>query len=340
VHREPIAADGAATLSHVSTCRVFITGGGGYVGRNLARHLLDKNVGVVGMVRNDQAAEGLRRRGAEVFWGDILGDGMVDAMRGCDALVHAAADTDHGVGTPRQTAVNVEGTRRVLDAARDAGITRVVHLSSDSVLADGNPLVNVDEIAPMPRRPAGNYSRTKAQAEAIALAAAGPDFSVMALRPRMVWGRDDTTGLRMLTEMARSGKLVWIDGGNYLTSTTHIANLCHAIDCALRQGASGEVYFIDDGAPVQFRAFVSAMLETQAIAPPTKIVPRALIRTMVAIGDLLHTVSRGRIVPPLTLQAFAASAIENTLNITKAERELGYEPIITREEGLEELRTQ
>ncbi|KKB81282.1 epimerase [Devosia soli] len=318
--------------------RVFITGAAGYVGRNLARHFLENGVAVVAMVRSETSAERLKQLGAEIFVGDILHAEMAGAMSGCDGLVHAAADTDHGVATARQTAINVEGTRRVIAAARQASVRRVVHLSSDSVLADGSPLINVDETIPMPRRPAGHYSRTKAQAETIALSAATSDFAVIALRPRMVWGRDDTTGLRMLVDMAQLGKLAWIGGGTYLTSTTHIANLCHAVEYALRRGTSAEVYFVSDGAPVQFRAFVSALLETQGIAPPTKTVPRAIIRTMAVTGELLHTATAGRIAPPLTLQAFAASAIENTVNIRKAERDLAYRPIVSREEGLAELR--
>jgi len=340
MHRHPLAAPGAATPLHAQTQKVFITGAAGYVGRNLARHFLARNVAVVAMVRNHNAGESLRQRGAQIVEGDIRNADMASAMEGCDALVHTAADTDHGIGTERQTQTNVEGTRRVIAAADKAGIRRVVHLSSESVLADGRPLVNVDETAPVPRRPAGNYSRTKQQAEAIALGATRDDFSVMALRPRMVWGRDDTTGLRMLSEMARTGKLAWIGGGTYRTSTTHIANLCHAIECALRQGCGGEVYFVSDGEPVQFRAFVSAMLESQGIVPPTKTVPRAMIRAIAEIGEHLCALSGGRIEPPLTRQAFAASAIENTLNITKAERDLAYSPIMSRQEGLDELSRQ
>ncbi len=69
----------------------------------------------------------------------------------------------------------------------------------------------------------------------------------MAVRPRFVWGRDDTTALPALVEAARSGQTAWIEGGDYLTSTTHIDNLCHGVDLALRLGQGGEVYFLADG---------------------------------------------------------------------------------------------
>lgn len=166
--------------------------------------------------------------------------------------------------------MNEDGTRAVLDAARAAGICKVIHLSTESVLATGKPLVNVDETMPMPQKPAGGYSRTKAAAERLALAANGPDFSIVVLRPRFVWGRDDTTALPALTQAVKSGRFAWISGGTYLTSTTHIANLCRAVELALGRGHGGQVYFISDGAPVPFRNFVSALVETQGLAVPER----------------------------------------------------------------------
>jgi nucleoside-diphosphate-sugar epimerase len=69
-------------------------------------------------------------------------------MQGCDRLIHAAADTTHGFGNAQQAQVNVEGTRRVLEAARAAGVRRAVHISTDSVLIAGKPLIGVEEDFP------------------------------------------------------------------------------------------------------------------------------------------------------------------------------------------------
>jgi nucleoside-diphosphate-sugar epimerase len=271
--------------------------------------------------------------------GNILTSGLDVGMAGCDALIHAAADTDHGPVTQKQRHVNEEGTKAVMEAARSAGIRKVIHLSTESVLATGRPLVNVDESVPLPEKPAGGYSRSKGTAERFALAASIPEFPVVVLRPRFVWGRDDTTALPVLMEAVRSGKFAWIGGGTYLTSTTHIANLCSAVELALVNGRGGGAYFISDGAPVEFRTFISALLETQGLVVPDKSVPRAVVRTVAAVGELLGLISGGRIVPPLTLQSYATSAVEVSLNIDKARRELGYAPVISRKEGLAELRT-
>lgn len=333
-----IAAPAAATDEHAPSKRIFLTGGSGYVGRNLIRHFVARGADVVALVRSQQSEESVRALGAIPCRGDILGDGLATAMSGCDSLIHAAADTDHGPATASQQRVNEDGTRAVMQAARAAGIRRAIHISTESVLATGRPLVDVDESTPLPERPAGGYSRSKAAAERIALASNSAQLNVVVLRPRFVWGRDDTTALPALTEAARSGKLAWIGGGTYVTSTTHIANLCSAVELALAKGRGGEVYFISDGAPVVFRTFVSALLETQGLVPPEKSIPRPVVRAIAAIGDLLAAISMGRIHPPLTLQSYATSAVEISLNTGKAVRELGYKPLISREQGLEELR--
>lgn len=334
---DPSAAAIAAMPSRARPRRVFLTGAAGYVGRNLAALFLRNGVEVVALTRTSEAAARLQALGAQPVQGDILDPGIAASMAGCDALVHTAADTDHGHGGSGQMRTNAAGTENILRAARAAGVSRVVHLSTESVLSDGRPLRNVDESRAYPARPAGSYSRSKIAAERIALSMASAEFEVVVLRPRFVWGRDDTTALPALVQAARDGSLAWIDGGGYLTSTTHIDNLCHGVDLALRRGRSGEVYFLSDGEPVVFRSFISALLETQGVPAPDKTVPRPLVRAVAALGDLIGIVSRGRKAVPLTLQSFAASAVEVSLDIGKSRRELGYAPLVSIADGLANL---
>ncbi|WP_432381960.1 NAD-dependent epimerase/dehydratase family protein [Duganella sp. P38] len=318
--------------------RIFITGGSGYVGRNLIRHLVARGDSVVALARSAQAAATVTALGATAHHGDLRQPGLSGAMCGCDILIHAAADTNHGWGTEAQRQTNLDGTRHVFASARAAGVQQVIHISTESVLLDGQPLRNATEDQAFPHKPAGAYSRTKAEAERIALSYANEAMSVVVLRPRFVWGRDDTTALPQLSAAAREGKLAWIDGGGYRTSTTHIANLCAGVDKALQHGRNGQVYFITDGEPVVFREFITRLLATQGITAPDKSVPRALLGKIAAIGDLLAAISRGRIKPPITRQEYATMAVEVTLDIGKARKELGYAPVMSADAGLAELR--
>jgi nucleoside-diphosphate-sugar epimerase len=316
---------------------LFLTGGSGYVGRNLIRHLVAQGIEVTALARSAQAVEVVRALGATPCHADLLDPGLAGAMAGCRTLVHAAADTSHGRGNADQQRVNVEGTAHLFAAAKAAGIGRAIHISTESVLLDGRPLIAATEQHPLPRRFPGAYSRSKAQAETIALSHASNELHVVCVRPRFVWGRDDTTALPVLVAAARSGQLAWIDGGHYLTSTTHIANLCTGVERAMRYGGNGEIYFITDDAPMPFRTFVSRLLATQGIDAPEKAVPRWLVRTIATIGDALAAATGGRVHLPVSRQDLATMAVEVTLDIGKARRELGYAPVIGLDEGMREL---
>ena len=98
----------------------------------------------------------------------------------------------------------VIGTERLLDAARQAGVRRLVHVSTESVLAEGNPLVNVDEAAPYPEHPLPRYPLTKQLAERRVRAANGDGLETVVIRPRLIWGDNDTS---LLPQLAESGYL-------------------------------------------------------------------------------------------------------------------------------------
>ena len=125
-----------------------------------------------------------------------------------------------------------------------------------------------------------------------------------------------------------------------MTSTAHIGNVCAGVALALNKGGRGEIYFITDGTPVQFRTFMTRLLETQGIAPPTKSVPRWLMQGVVTIGEFLAALSGGRITPPVSRQEFATVGGEVTLDISKARDQLGYHPVITIDEGMAELKAR
>src|SRR5262249_38533218 len=158
--------------------------------------------------------------------------------------------------------VTVRGTENMLDHARRAGVRRFVHVGTEAVLVDGEPIVMADERKPLPKKPIGLYPRTKAEAERRVLQANGQTnqgrLEASVTRPRFIWGKGDTTLLPKLIEGAQAGVLRWVDGGNYLTSTCHIDNVCEGLVKAAEHGRPGEVYFLTDGKPVEFRWMISA----------------------------------------------------------------------------------
>lgn len=190
--------------------RVLVTGGTSLIARATMERLISRGHAVTTMQRRP----GNPPAGVIEALGDIANEVALNrAVVGQEAVIHVAAKVDL-VGSWREfERVNVVGTRRVLTAARAAGVTRFVHVSSPSVAHGGGSLVGAGADAADPTITRGHYATTKAIAERAALAAAGPDFAVVAVRPHLVWGPGDTQLVGRIIDRARSGRLATVGSG-------------------------------------------------------------------------------------------------------------------------------
>ena len=316
----------------------FVTGGSGFIGGALVRRLVADGWIVRALARSEASAEVVRARGAEPVRGDLDDvSAMAGGAAGCEVAFHCAAHLGDWGSRADFERGNVAGTRNVLAAARQAGVRRFVHAGTEAVLLAGQPLVAVDERAPLRFDSRALYSSTKARAEEAVIEANQNGLQTVVVRPRFVWGRGDTTLLPIMTEMVRSGRFAWIGGGRQRTSTTHVDNVVHGLLLGAERGAPGGVYFVTDGEPVVFRDFVTRLLATQGVTPPGRSLPTPVASAVAAASEtawrLLPLPGR----PPLTRFAVWVSALETTIDITRARTELGYAPVMTIEHGLEEL---
>lgn len=303
------------------------------MGKHLIEVLVGKGVEVRALARSEQAAIAVRGAGAEPVRGDLDAvPQMAEGMDGCDVVFHSAAKADEHGPMKDFVAANVTGTENTIAAAKKAQVGRFVHVSTEAVLADGKPLVRADETRPYPKKPVGAYAITKGEAERMVIAATNPAFDAVVIRPRFIWGRGDTSLLPKLTEAVRLGKFAWIGDGHYLTSTCHVTNCCEGAILAAKKGVGGEVYFLTDGEPVDFREFLTKYLATQGVnASKSLPVPRWIAKAAaVATGWLPR--------PPVTKTALALMGQEMTVSDAKARRELGYVGAVTRELGLLDMR--
>jgi nucleoside-diphosphate-sugar epimerase len=317
----------------------FVTGGSGFIGGRLIQRLRADGHTVRALARSEQAAERIRSRGGEPIPGDLTDvAAMTGGAAGCELAFHAAAMLGDWGKREEFERSNVRGTQNVLQACADAGVRRFVHVGTEAALMAGQPLIGVDESAPLRPNSPALYSSTKAQAERLVLAANRDGFQTVVVRPRFVWGRGDTTLLPALVDMVRRGRFAWIAGGRHLTATTHVDNTVEGLMLGAQRGRGGQAYFVTDGDPVVFREFVTELLHTQGVDPPSRSLPRPLAAALAAGGEASWRLAPlpGR--PPLTRFAYWVSSQECTIRIDKARNELGYEPVTDRPRGLAELR--
>jgi nucleoside-diphosphate-sugar epimerase len=313
----------------------FVTGGSGFVGGALIERLRREGWEVRALARSETAAERVRSLGAEPVMGD-LENLHVD---GCEVAFHAAAKVED-FGDPAEfDRVNVRGTQNVVDACTAAGVRRLVHVGTEAALMAGQPLVGVDEDAPLRPDSPVLYSSSKAKAEQLVRDANGGGLETVVVRPRFVWGKGDTTLLPALVELVRSGRFRWVGGGRQLTATAHIDNTVEGLWLAATAAPAGGVYFVTDGEPVVFREFLTALLGTQGVTIPDKTVPAGVAGAAAAAAERVWRLLKRPGSPPLTRFAVWVSSQECTIDIARAERELGYRPVTSREEGLAALRS-
>jgi len=316
----------------------FVTGGSGFVGRNLLRRLRTEGVAARALARSKGSADAVAATGAEAVQGDLDdAAALADGMRGCDVVFHCAAYVEDWDPEGVAWGINVDGTQRVLDAARAAGVRRVVHCGTEAVLADGHAIVGADEDRPYPEHPVGVYPTTKGEAERRVRAANGNGLETVVVRPRFVWGGDDTTLLPRFVELAKGGNPVWMGDGTHLTSTTHVDNAVHGLWLASHNGAAGGVWFVKDEGDLEVREFMTALLATQGVTPGKGHVPVWVARLVALGGAAAWSVLPipGR--PMLTPTAVALMGVEVTVKDDRARKELGYAPVITREQGFAAL---
>lgn len=308
--------------------KALVTGASGFLGNALARRLKAR-----GFSRSEAV-------GVDWVKGDVADAAAIKAaVKGCDVVFHTAARVGLWGSYEDFRRANVEGTRNVLDACREAGVRRLVFTGSPSVVFDGGDVSGWDESAPYASRYDSHYSRTKALSEELALTA--PGVEAVSLRPHLIWGPGDRHIAPRLIERAKQGKLRRISGKDCLVDTTYIDDCVEAHILAASAPAAtvaGRAYFISQGDPRPLWTIINGILDAAGLPPVTKSVPYPAALAAACVLEGVWKLARLQSEPRLTRFLVKQLSTAHWFDISAAKRDLGYAPKVSIEEGLRRLK--
>ena len=314
--------------------KVLVTGATGFLGKYVVKELVAEGYFVRAFGRNKAVGQSLVSDQVEFFKGDLSSKQAVEeACRGVEMVVHAGALST--VWGPWESfyQANVLGTQHVLEASRTNKIKRLVYVSSPSIYAAPKDQIGIKEEDAPTENHLNNYIKSKILSEN--LFPAYPDVPSIILRPRGLFGVGDTSILPRVLKLSQKIGIPLIKEGKQLMDMTCVENVALAIALALKADrAEGQVYNITNGEPTPFKELIEEALQGLGLPIRYKKLPAFLLGGLASSLEVLYRVLPLKGEPPLTRYTYYLLRYSQTLDISKAREELGYEPRISIKEGI------
>ena len=310
----------------------LVTGATGFVGSAVARALAARGHRLRLLVRRGSDRRNLDGMEAELAEGDLTRpEGFADAMRGCRALFHVAADYRLWVPDPAtMMQANVEGTRRLMLAALEAGVERIVYCSSVAALGLIGDGTVADETTPVHEHAViGIYKRSKYRAEQEVLRLVHErGLPAVIVNPSTPVGPRDIkptpTGL-MIADAAAGRMPAYVETG---LNIVHVDDVAEGHALAYERGVIGERYILG-GEDMLLRDLFAAVSEAAGVRPPRIRLSQSVLWPVALASEWA---SRGfGIEPRVTREMLAMSRKKMFFSSDKARAALGYAPRPARE---------
>lgn len=325
--------------------RILITGVTGFIGSHLAKRLAEKGKEIRCLVRRSSseiALDYLNRLGAELTYGDLLDkeslNGIVD---GVDIVFHLGGGGRVGMSKEICYKINVDGTRNLLDACLEHGsIKKFIHVSTCAVMGDIKGSKPVDETYPYnPSNIA--YSKAKTEAEKIALSYKDK-IPVIVVRfpgvigPPLIEEDADSIGgvtpALMIFSSIKNGQWRHVGDGKNLVHIFYMDDAIHGLELAAKNGKIGETYIIGDNQSVKMEEMVETATRILNVDAPKGHVPVPIARFFALLFELRAKIFGGT--PSMSREMVTGFIANMNFDISKAKRELNYEPKVDLEEGM------
>jgi len=306
----------------------FVTGATGFVGSHVARVLAEQGADLRLLVRSTSDLRNIEDLKAERMTGDLRDPAALKkAVSGCDAVFHVAADYRLWVRDPDEMyRSNVEGTRAILEAARESGVRRVVYTSSVATMgfnSNGHP---ADESSPVSlANMIGHYKRSKFMAEEVAIEAGRSGMDVVVVNPTTPVGERDikpTPTGRIVVDFLKRKFPAYVDTGLNLVDVTECAR-GHV--SAMEKGRSGERYILG-GENLTLKQILDKLAVITGLPSPRIRVPYVVALATGVVDQVVTGYIRNR-EPRATIDAVRMGRKKMFVSSSKAERDLGWKNV-------------
>jgi nucleoside-diphosphate-sugar epimerase len=259
-----------------------------------------------------------------------------------DTVFHVAAKAGVGGSYQEYFNANFLATKNLMEGCKSYGIQRFVYTSTPSVVFNNQNIRNGNESLPYLKTPISPYAFTKARAEQLVLESHRPrEFQTLAIRPHLVWGKEDPHLLPKVITRHRQKRLRIIGVGKNKMDLTHVSNVAHAHICAYRSlkrdsSFGGKPYFIGQNEPVELWPWLNDLFKGLKMSPLNKSIS---FRNAYILGWFLEKiwgVSRLTSDPPMTRFVASQLAHDHWFSSSSAKKDLHYEPVINMKDAMED----
>jgi nucleoside-diphosphate-sugar epimerase len=308
--------------------KVFVTGGTGFIGSHVIRKLRARGDDVKALVRSPEKGKALAEIGCVLVEGSLSDETAIrDGMRGCDAVIHGAAVYEVGIPKGEREAMydsNVLGTERVLRAAMDEKIPRVVYISTVGAFGNTEGTV-VDESY---THPGGDYTsyyeETKVKAHEIARRLIDDEgLPCVIVQPGGVYGPDDHSAIGSQINQFLDGKMPMIAFPDLGMNMVHVDDVADGVLLALDEGKVGEQYVLG-GQITTMRELIETVARVSDKKPPKRAMPTPVLKALTPVGPVIGKVMNQG--PNLRELISSADGVTFWAKHDKAIEQLGYSP--------------
>jgi 2-alkyl-3-oxoalkanoate reductase len=277
--------------------KVLVTGATSLIGRHSVVALIAGGHEVTTFQRGESDLPARSLRGSITD-----AEAVALACEGQDGVIHLAAKVGATGDEREYHRTNVTGTETLVAAARRAGASRFVHVSSPSVAHAGEPLMGAGAAPADPANTRGHYATTKALAELAALGASSSAMPIVAIRPHLVWGPGDIQLVGRIVDRARRGRLFLVGSGTALIDTTYVTNAADALAAALDVAPSlgGRAFVVSNGEPRTVYELVARIAASAGVDWSPRRVPTRLATAGGSIAERIWDRTGRTDDPPMT----------------------------------------